>query len=202
MMMSSSSSFSPSNLDRLQHQQHHISPNASIDTPRSTVSETERLLQSEVDNLRRKCEELTAERYILEQQLEEAEEKQSLACSNGGGGSVHKFQLQQTMRCGHCLKLFKSDPSSLLAPISSQTCGHSICRNCCYRRTGRRGNRNQRHPKQSLTSDLLVCVGDIQSMSSFEDDSCPICYAPSAFGGSKLHVNQSLCLVLKLLDSK
>jgi hypothetical protein len=150
-------------------------------------------LQAEVENLRRKCEELTAERYILEQQLEESREREYSA----NGGTIHKLQLQQTMRCGHCLKAFQADPRSLLAPIASQSCGHSICRNCCYRRS----SRFKRRSRQTLSSDLLMCVGDLQSTTSFDDDSCPLCHAPSAFAGSKLHVNQSLCLVLKLLDS-
>jgi MSP (Major sperm protein) domain len=158
----------------------------------SQVDETHKVLQAEIENLRRKCEEITAERYLLEQQLEDVRERGSPS----RGGAIHKFQLQQTMRCGHCLKVFRSDPNSLMAPIASQSCGHSICRNCCFRRSSPK----RRSPKHSLSSDLLMCVGDMQSL-SFDDDSCPICQAPSAFGNSKLHVNQSLCLVLKLLDS-
>lgn len=151
-------------------------------------SETEMLLLSEVDNLRRKCEELTAERLIMEKLLEEARERESPARS----GAIHKFQLQQTMRCGGCLEVFKSDPSSLRAPILSRSCGHSICRNCCYRTA-----RAKRH---SLSSDLLMCVGDIIQVRHEGDDACPICKAANAFGSDRLHVNQSLCLVLKLLD--
>lgn len=153
----------------------------------SMLSETEQLLQAELENLRGRCEELTAERLIMEQQLEEARERISPPRS----GAIHKFQLQQTMRCGACLQVFKSDPSSLRAPIASRACGHSICRNCCYRRA-----RAQRH---SLSSDLLMCVGDMGD-ANHGHDSCPICDAPNAFGNDRLHVNQSLSLVLKLLD--
>lgn len=159
----------------------------------SIASEMEQRLQAEVENLRRKCEELTAERYIIEQQLEEERQRHSPLRN----GAIHKFQLQQTLRCGSCLKVFKSNPSSLLAPIASQACGHSICRNCCYRRS-------QPQPRHSLSSDLLMCV----DMSQLSDDSCPICHIPHAFDahgsgglGGKLHVNQSLCTVLKLLDT-
>lgn len=180
-----------------------VSPNHSFDTRNDEISspssdavshkynEMLEALQAEVENLRRKCEEMTAERYILEQQLEEVRERNSLGC----GGAIHKFQLQQTMRCGNCLKVFRSDPNSLLAPIASQSCGHSICRNCCYQRS----SRYKRHTRHSLSSDLLMCVGDLQSL-ALEDYSCPICQAPSAFEGSKLNVNHSLCLVLHLLD--
>jgi hypothetical protein len=156
------------------------------------MDDSYKMLQAEIENLRRKCEEMTAERYILEQQLEDARERESPNC---GGGAIHKFQLQQTMRCGRCLKVFRSDANSVMAPIASQSCGHSICRNCCFGRS----SRYRRRPKHSLSSDLLMCVGDMQSF-SFEDDSCPICHAPAAFAGPKLHVNHSLCLVLKLLD--
>jgi hypothetical protein len=162
-------------------------------TSPSEMDDHHKMLQAEIENLRRKCEEMTAERYILEQQLEDARERENPNCR---GGAIHKFQLQQTMRCGRCLKVFRSDASSGMAPIASQSCGHSICRNCCFHRL----SRYRRKPKHSLSSDLLMCVGDMQSM-SLDDDSCPICHAPAAFGGHKLHVNHSLCLVLKLLDS-
>jgi hypothetical protein len=170
--------------------------------PRNAISmdataETMQFLEAEIENLRRKCEELTAERYIVEQQLEEAREKLESSPPRGGGGAVHKFQLQQTMRCGYCLKVFRSDHSSLLAPISSQSCGHSICRNCCFRRSSSKRGRSEKH---TLSSDLLMCVGDMHSMSVDDDSSCPICHAPSAFGSGKLNVNQSLCLVLRLLE--
>lgn len=173
-----------------------LSLNASASSSSSTSAEVEeahKKLQAEVENLRRKCEEMTAERYLLEQQLEDARESQE---SPSRGGAIHKFQLQQTMRCGHCLKVFRSDANCLRVPIASQSCGHSICRNCCYRRS----SANRRRPKHSLSSDLLMCVGDMRSL-SFDDDSCPVCQSPSAFGGSQLHVNESLCLVLKLLDN-
>ncbi|KAG7357117.1 MSP major sperm protein domain containing protein [Nitzschia inconspicua] len=159
----------------------------------SEMDETYNILKLEIENLRRKCEEMTAERYLLEQQLEDVRERD---CPSRGG-AIHKFQLQQTMRCGHCLKVFRSDAKSLRAPIASQSCGHSICRNCCF---GRSSSTQRRRSKHTLSSDLLMCVGDLQNL-SFEDDSCPICQAPSAFGGSTLHVNESLCLVLKLLDN-
>jgi len=167
----------------------NISPNVSMDTTNSSLP-SDQFLQAELENLRRKCQELTAERYLLEQQLEEAR------TSSPDGGAVHKSHLQQSMRCGRCSKIFQSAASSPMAPIASRSCGHSICRKCCRRIS----SRTRRSPRHSLSSDLLMCVGDMQS-TSFDDGSCPICFTPDAFGGSKLHVNHSLCLVLKLLDS-
>jgi MSP (Major sperm protein) domain len=172
----------------------HFAPyGSSTSTSPSEMDDSYKMLQAEIENLRRKCEEMTAERYILEQQLEDARERESHNC---GGGAIHKFQLQQTMRCGCCLKVFRSDANSVMAPIASQSCGHSICRNCCFRGS----SRYRRRPKHSLSSDLLMCVGDMHSL-SLDDGSCPICQAPAAFCGPKLNVNHSLCLVLKLLDS-
>ena len=191
----------------------------------STRSETEHLLEAEVERLTYKCEELAAERYIMVGQLKETSEKEerssSSHCSGGshGNGTIHKFQLQQTMRCGYCLKVFKSDQSTLNTPIASQSCGHSICRNCCHERlsTSRKARRRRRNKsmdssqrlRSTIRSDLFLCVGDMnQVYSSSSDDenddceSCPICRAPKAFRDGKLHVNESLCEVLKLLDGQ
>jgi hypothetical protein len=216
---------SPSSLNRNGNiNRDDIPINVSMETF-STQSETEHSLEAEVERLTHKCEELIAERYIMEGQLQEASEKEerssSSRCSGGshGNGTIHKFQLQQTMRCGYCLKVFKSDQSSLNTPIASQSCGHSICRNCCHERlsTSRKARRRRRNKnmdssqrlRSTIRSDLFLCVGDMnQVYSSSSDDenddceSCPICRAPKAFRDGKLHVNESLCGVLKLLDGQ
>mmetsp|Transcript_28816 Transcript_28816/g.32297 ORF Transcript_28816/g.32297 Transcript_28816/m.32297 type:complete len:786 (+) Transcript_28816:249-2606(+) len=189
----------------------------------SSRSETEQLLQAEVEGFRQKCEELTAERYIVEGQLKEAREKEERSLLSRCNGRldddvVHKSQLQQMMRCGYCLKVFKSTFSSLNAPIASNACGHSICRNCCHERLSssrkvRRLRQNENMDsserlRRSISRDLFMCVGDInQVCSSFDDEnvndiseSCPICNTPKAFRHGKLHVNESLCVVLKLLE--
>ena len=235
-----------------------ISCNVSMETV-STRSETEQLLRDEVEKLRRKCKELASERYIMEGQLKEArqqqhnnEERTSLSRSNdnvnvnvndnvndiGVGAVVHKSQLQQTMRCGYCMKAFKSDPLCLNAPIASQACGHSICRQCCHQRlsSSRKAVPRRRRDditmnsspsiaaserlRSTISSDLFMCgMGDMNQLVysvSFDElqhqqqqqqhehenakcESCPICRAPKAFRHGKLHVNESLCVVLKLL---
>jgi len=209
------------NDDNNNNNNNDIPINVSMETF-STRSETEQLLQAEVECFRQKCEELTAERYIVEGQLKEAREKEersSLSRCNGrlDDGIVHKFQLQQMMRCGYCLKVFKSALSSLNAPIASNACGHSICRNCCHERLSssrkvRRRRRNENMDsserlRSTISSDLFMCVGDINQVysSSFDDEndvseSCPICHTSRAFRHGKLHANESLCVVLKLLE--
>ena len=206
----------------------NISWNVSMETV-STRSETEHFLQAEVEDLRQKCEQLTAERYIMEGQLKEARNKNEERSrsndsdnDNGKGGAVHKFQLQQTMRCGFCMKVFKSSPSSLNTPIASQACGHSICRNCCHQRlsSSRKAARRRRDQnslmdsserlRSTISSDLFMCGADmdqVYSAISFDEqsqhdecESCPICRVPKAFRHGKLHVNESLCVVLQLLD--
>mmetsp|Transcript_5645 Transcript_5645/g.13020 ORF Transcript_5645/g.13020 Transcript_5645/m.13020 type:complete len:195 (-) Transcript_5645:1778-2362(-) len=190
----------------------------------STRTETEQLLQAEVENLRRKCEQLTAERYIMEGQLKEArheKEKEEQLAKQKSTGTVHKFQLQQTMRCPMCTKVFRSIPSSLNAPIVSQACGHSVCRNCCHQRLSslaskaarrRRDENSSEHLRNTISSDLFMCVGDMSQViisDSFDEqlrqeqecESCPICSAQKAFRHGKLFVNEGLCMVLKLLEN-
>ena len=196
--------------------------NVSMETV-STRSETEQLLRAKVEELRRKCEILTAERYIVEGQLKEARQRNNYDKQHSSDrqniGTIHKFQLQQTLICACCTKVFKSNLSSLNAPIASQSCGHSICRNCCHKRlsaTRRHRDENTMNSSERLrstiSSDLFMCgMGDISQVysPSFEErqrqlqecESCPICYASRAFRRGKLYVNESLCVVLKLLDN-
>jgi len=203
-----SSSFHKENID--------IPTNVTMEIA-STQSESEQMLQAQVEILRRKCEKLTTERFIMKGQLKEARgkvERSSMSnVSSGSGSVIDKFQLQQTMRCGYCLKTFESDRSGSIAPIASQACGHSICRSCCQQRLSssqrahRRRNENiysSERLRSTISSDLFMCMGDINQVycSSDEEDgeSCPICRAPKAFRHGRLHVNESLCVVLKLLD--
>lgn len=189
----------------------------------STRSETEQLLQAEIEELRRNCEKLTAERYIMEGQLKEVRRrnKDNEQCSSDRQsiGTVHKFQLQQTMRCASCTNVFKSNPSSVNAPIASRACGHSICRNCCHKRLSavrrhRDGNtvNSSERLRNTISSDLFMCgMGEMSQVyaPSFDErqrqlrecESCPICCAPKAFRHRKLCVNESLCIVLKLLEN-
>ena len=186
----------------------------------STRSETEQLLQEKVEELRMKCEKLTAERYIIEGQLKEARQRNQAneqRSSNNNVGTIHKFHLLQATRCASCSRTFKANPSSPNAPISSQACGHSICRNCCHKRLSqaRRTPRNENAMNSSerlrntISSDLFMCgMGDMSQVysPSFEEhqrqecESCPICCTPRAFRPGKLNINEGLCTVLKLLD--
>ena len=194
----------------------------------STRSETEQLLQPEVKGLRLRCERLTAERYILEGQLKEVRQRSKImeeekrSSDNHVVGMIHNYQLQQTMRCAHCNKVFQSDPSSLHAPIASQACGHSVCRNCCHRRLSvarlhkdENTMNSSEHLRNTISSDLFMCgMGDMSHVllysPSFEErqkqlqecESCPICRTPRSFRQSRLNVNESLCMVLKLLENQ
>jgi len=192
----------------------------------STRAETEQLLQAEIEELRRNCEKLTAERYIMEGQLKEArlgnKDNEQLSSDRQNIGTVHKYQLQQSMTCTSCTKVFKSNPSSGNAPIASQSCGHSICRNCCHKRLSAvRRHRDENTVnivnssdflRNTISSDLFMCgMGEMSQVYAPSVDErqrqlkecelCPICSAPRAFRHGKLCVNESLCIVLKLLDN-
>jgi FtsZ-binding cell division protein ZapB len=189
----------------------------------STRAETEQLLQAEIEELRRNREKLTAERYIMEGQLKEARQRskdnEERSSEWQNIGTVHKYQLQQSMTCSSCTEVFKSNPSSGNAPIASQSCGHSICRNCCHKRfSAVRRLRDENTVNSSdflrdtISSDLFMCgMGkmsqvyapsvDERQRQLKECESCPICSAPRAFRHGKLCVNESLCIVLKLLDN-
>lgn len=192
----------------------------------STRAETEQLLQAEIEELRRNCEKLTAERYIMEGQLKEArlgnKDNEQRSSDQQNIGTVHKYQLQQSMTCTSCTKVFKSNPSSGNAPIASQSCGHSICRNCCHKRLSAvRRHRDENTVnivnssdflRNTISSDLFMCgMGEMSQVYAPSVDErqrqlkecelCPICSAPRAFRHGKLCVNESLCIVLKLLDN-
>ena len=196
--------------------------NVSMETV-SSRSEVEQVLQAKVEELMCKCERLTAERYIMEGQLKEARQrnkhKEEQSSTRLGIDTIHKLQLQKVLTCAYCTKSFKSNPSSMSAPIASQACGHSICRNCCHTRlsAARRYrdenilNRSERL-RNTISSDLFMCgMGDMSQVysPSFDEhqrqlqafESCPICSAPRSFRHGKLYINESLCIVLKLLDS-
>ncbi len=93
--------------------------------------------------------------------------------------NIHKFQLQQTLRCNGCYELFSRDPDSFSIPVMSQACGHSICRGCVVRRADEDFTITQ-------TYQDTIC--------------CPLCQIPNAFS-QELHINDSLCTVIALLDS-
>ncbi|VEU34897.1 unnamed protein product [Pseudo-nitzschia multistriata] len=194
--------------------------NVSMETT-STRTETEQLLRAEIEDLKVRCEKLKAERYMVEGQLKEARQKnheiELRALDHRKQGTVHKYQLQQTLRCGYCTRVFRSNPSSPNAPIASQACGHSVCRNCCQARLApARRNEQRRRDGHSMTgsellrstmaSDLFMCVdmdhvySEAEQEQRREGESCPICSAPRAFKDGRLHVNESLCAVLRLLD--
>eukprot|EP00536_Pseudo-nitzschia_multiseries_P002903 jgi/Psemu1/284051/fgenesh1_pg.41_\ len=214
----SPSRFSPQH-SRVSPQKNN-SCNVSMETT-STRSETEQLLRAEIERLELKCEELTAERYIIEGQLKEARQRsyegEQHFAEEQNHGTVHKFQLQQTLRCPQCNKVFKSNPSGIAAPISSTACGHSICRNCCHRQLSKAARRRRddelnmsssERLRSTISSDLFMCVdmnqvytGSFEEEQQREAESCPICHVPKAFRHGKLHVNISLCMVLKLLDA-
>ncbi len=188
----------------------------------STRSETEQLLQAEVEELRRKCEKLTAERYIMEGQLKEARQRNKIDEQRTNDrhdvGTIHKFQLIQATRCAICSKAFKPNPSSPNVPISSQTCGHSICRSCCHKRlSAARRHRDEstlnssEHLRNTISRDLFMCgMGNMSHVYSpsfdehqrlvHECESCPICSTPRGFRPGKLNTNESLCTVLELLQ--
>lgn len=201
----------------------NIPVNVSTGTTVATQFEAKNLMEAEVERLRSKCEKLTIERYIVEGQLKEVREKvERSSCNNMHDDDVvYKSQIERNVRCGHCMKVFTSDVHSMHTPIVSQACGHSICRNCCHQilslsRQVRRRRRNENmnsseHLRDTISRDLFMgCVGDMNQVYSsssdyYENDSffasCPICGAPKAFQHGKLHENESVCLVLKLLKS-
>ncbi len=195
----------------------------------STRSETEQLLQAEVEKLRLRCETLTAEQHAMEDQLKEARQRTKIAEAHRSRdttntvGMVPKSQLQQAMSCGYCNHPFQSDPSSIHAPILSQTCGHSMCRNCCQKRLSvARRHRDENASimssserlRNTISSDLFMCgMGDmsqVYSSPSFDEhqkrveqcEACPLCHASKAFRPGKMNVNESLCIVLKLIEKE
>lgn len=92
--------------------------------------------------------------------------------------TIHKFQLQQTLRCNGCYQVFSRDPDSFTIPVMSQACGHTICRGCVVRKADE----------------------DFAFAQSYQSTIwCPLCQAPDAFS-QELHINQSLCAVIALLD--
>lgn len=93
--------------------------------------------------------------------------------------TIHKFQLQQTLRCGGCYEVFSRDPEQLTIPVMSQACGHTICRGCVVRKA-------DEHFSFTQTYQNTV--------------SCPLCNVPHAFS-LELHINHSLCAVIALIDT-
>lgn len=91
-------------------------------------------------------------------------------------GVIHKYQLQQTLRCGQCYQVHSRDLADDTIPIMSQTCCHSICRGCVLSRAKRKAT---------------IGINGV---------SCPLCQASNAFG-EELHINHSLINVIALLDS-
>ena len=216
----------PSDLTSITPFSYHKNKNSERDIPCidtiSSRTEAEQLLQAEVEELRLRCEKLTAERYIIEGQLKEVRERNKVEEEERSKdintvGMIHKYQLQQTMRCGSCNKVFKSDPSSSHAPIISLSCGHSVCRSCCHKRLAvARRHRDEiimnssERLRNTISSDLFMCgMGDMSQVyasASFDHqlqqcEACPICHAPKAFRPGKLNVNESLRVVLKLLEN-
>jgi hypothetical protein len=150
-----------------------IAPCVSMDTSHESEGpkSKEGALLKEVDNIRRQCEELKVERLILENELEEGRQEKR---ESRGAGALHKFRLQQTLRCGRCYQMYSKSPQSPAAPIVSQACGHTVCRSCVNRGNG-----------------MFHCDG--------RGAACPFCHVPNAFD-EELHVNHSLCAVISLLD--
>jgi RING-type zinc-finger len=92
--------------------------------------------------------------------------------------SIHKFQLQQTLRCRGCYQVFSRDPDHYTIPVMSQSCGHTICRGCVLR---------QADQDYDFAKEYQHTV------------SCPLCHATQAFS-QQLHINHSLCSVIALID--
>jgi hypothetical protein len=92
--------------------------------------------------------------------------------------SIHKFQLQQTLRCKGCYQVFSRDPNQFTIPVMSQSCGHTICRGCVVRKADQ----------------------DYEFAEEYQSTvSCPLCHASNAFS-QELHINHSLCSVIALID--
>jgi len=92
--------------------------------------------------------------------------------------TIHKYQLQQTLRCNGCYQVFSRDPDSFAIPVMSQACGHSICRGCVVRKA------DEDFAFTQTYADAICC---------------PICQIPDAFS-QELHINHSLCAVIALID--
>jgi len=93
--------------------------------------------------------------------------------------SVHRYQLQQVLRCSGCYQIFSRNPELAAVPVMSQACGHTLCRGCVVRKAD---------DDYALTQIYQKTIP------------CPLCHVPHAFS-PELHINQSLCAVLALLDS-
>lgn len=92
--------------------------------------------------------------------------------------SIHRYQLQQVLRCAGCYQVFSRNPDVLRIPVMSQACGHTLCRGCVVR---------QADEDYALTQSYQNTI------------SCPLCQSPNAFS-PELHINHSLCSVIALLD--
>ena len=92
--------------------------------------------------------------------------------------SIHKYQLQQTLRCRGCYQVFSRDPNEFAIPVMSQSCGHTICRGCVVRKA------DQDYEFAKMYHSTV---------------SCPLCNASDAFS-QELHINHSLCSVIALID--
>lgn len=95
------------------------------------------------------------------------------------GPVIHKYQLQQTLRCSGCYQLFNRDPDQFTIPVMSQACGHTVCRGCVVRKADE----------------------DYEFAKEYQSTvSCPLCLVSHAFS-QELHINHSLCAVIALVDS-
>jgi hypothetical protein len=85
--------------------------------------------------------------------------------------------------CGCCqIVAFSANPNSHdRAPISSRTCGHSICRSCVTK------------------CHLMLMERRCMYVESIK---CPLCNAEDAFSSQKHVVNRSLCEVLAWMDGE
>ena len=170
-------------------------------------------LLAEVDNLRQQFQDLMTEKYELENQVDQMnkEMREQLKESHR---AVHKWRLRRHLVCPMCTEQFSSHEDSANAPLSSSSCGHTVCRSCveetcraaaeCGNKNASAastlGNANRRKVKSSAAALLSTSCNSIQiTLATGESTACPLCGAWNAFMQGNL--NQSLRGVISLLET-
>ena len=183
-------------------------------------------LRVEVDKLRRQCEELMTEKYSLENHVDQMnrELREQLKESHH---AVHKWQLRRHLICPICTQSFSSREESIHAPLSSSSCGHTVCRSCVdlscrggttpdasddndsnnsivkkSRKASSKREKRQNRGDISSTAAALVAVScnpkQIRQAKG-ETTACPLCGSWHAFVEQNL--NQSVRGIISLLET-
>jgi hypothetical protein len=93
------------------------------------VSQQRDNLRLEAAGLRRQCELLLAHNESMQHQVEQTQSELREQLKEAHH-AVHKWQLRMYLVCAGCGQSFEGAANSPLAPISSQSCSHTLCRSC------------------------------------------------------------------------